>query len=254
MIIYQIYCRSNNKSYIGITNNLKRRMTVHKNSTADTVLNRTVLKYGKDNFTLNIIDRCKTWEEACKKERWYIKELNTHVPNGLNMTDGGEGVFGLKHSEKTKLQMSVSHKGKRSGMYGKTGPNLGKKFSEETRKRISESRIGIEPWNKDKKCPQLNGEGNGFFGKSHSLETKKHLSKAAVGRKHSKETRNKISIAAKNRVGEKSNQAKLNEQCVIDIRKEYMNPGITQKALAEKYNITQSMVHCIIARKSWTHI
>ena len=30
---------------------------------------------------------------------------------------------------------------------------------------------GITPWNKNKTCPQLAGENNGFFGKHHSKET-----------------------------------------------------------------------------------
>ena len=30
--------------------------------------------------------------------------------------------------------------------------------------------IGNIPWNKDKKCPQLTGDKNGFYGKTHSKE------------------------------------------------------------------------------------
>ena len=30
---------------------------------------------------------------------------------------------------------------------------------------------GITPWNKNKECPQLKGENNGFYGHSHSKET-----------------------------------------------------------------------------------
>lgn len=30
---------------------------------------------------------------------------------------------------------------------------------------------GITPWNKNKKCPQLSGDKNGFYGKKHTAET-----------------------------------------------------------------------------------
>lgn len=36
---------------------------------------------------------------------------------------------------------------------------------------------GITPWNKDKKCAQLSGENNGFYGKSHTEETKQLIRK-----------------------------------------------------------------------------
>ena len=50
---------------------------------------------------------------------------------------------------------------------GKPGPNKGKKFSEETRRKMSES---------------LKGENHYMYGKRHSEETKKRISKAMKGR------------------------------------------------------------------------
>lgn len=52
---------------------------------------------------------------------------------------------------------------------------------------------GMIPWNKGKKCPQLSGEKNGFYGKSHNSDTLeanriKHL---GISNPHSKESREK---------------------------------------------------------------
>ena len=54
--VYMITCTANNKSYIGITNNMKRRFAVHFNTNKNTVLARTIKKYGKDNFIIDILD------------------------------------------------------------------------------------------------------------------------------------------------------------------------------------------------------
>jgi len=138
-----MYCEANKKSYIGITDSFKRRMAVHWNTFTNTVLSRTIKKYGKESFKVYKIDNAEDCIEACDKEKLYIASLNTKVPNGMNMTDGGEGIFGLKHSDKTRRQMSDSHKGKAIGdknpMYGKPGSMLGKKWTEEQRRKISES-------------------------------------------------------------------------------------------------------------------
>ncbi|MCK4625040.1 MAG: HNH endonuclease [Phycisphaerae bacterium] len=54
--------------------------------------------------------------------------------------------------------------------------------------------------------------------------------------------------------GERTGRAKLTSKQVIDIRKRYASGGITERALAAKYDVTQGNVHCVISRKSWTHI
>ena len=49
---------------------------------------------------------------------------------------------GKKFSEETKKKLSEANKGKQAWNKGKTGPNKGKKFSEETRKKMREAHKG----------------------------------------------------------------------------------------------------------------
>jgi len=50
---------------------------------------------------------------------------------------------GIHPSEETKRKISKAHKGK--------------KFSKRHREKLSEARLGMIPWNKGKRCPQLGG-------------------------------------------------------------------------------------------------
>jgi len=77
-------------------------------------------------------------------------------------------MFGKKHSQESKLKISLSLQGKEPWNKGKTNVysedvlkkmgeknigntyNLGKKYSEESKKKMSIAKIGKEPWNKGK--------------------------------------------------------------------------------------------------------
>jgi predicted XRE-type DNA-binding protein len=56
------------------------------------------------------------------------------------------------------------------------------------------------------------------------------------------------------RRGETSENAKLTEQIVCEIRTRYAAGGISQAALAAEYGIRQTQVSNVILRKSWAHI
>ena len=85
----------------------------------------TVKKY---DYEVLILDDNLAEEEAFNLEKRYIFMLG--VNNLTNMTLGGEGVSGLKHSEETKQKM-------KGNQYRKGIPH-----SEETKKKMSEMRNG----------------------------------------------------------------------------------------------------------------
>lgn len=93
--IYKIVNTINGKIYIGQTNNPKRREREHfslcSSITEDEqnkILYKAMIKYGPQNFSFEIIENlCEDYNE---KEKYWIKKLNTLIPNGYNMTEGGE--------------------------------------------------------------------------------------------------------------------------------------------------------------------
>lgn len=67
-----------------------------------------------------------TWDEACNKEKEFIKLYGKKCNNSgtlSNLTDGGEGVLGLVFNLESKNKMSISQRNK-------------KPISEETRERM----------------------------------------------------------------------------------------------------------------------
>jgi group I intron endonuclease len=74
-------------------------------------LQDAVKKYGIDNFTFKILIICFD-EDRFKYEIEYIKKYNSQVPNGYNLTPGGEGggFYGKTHSNNSSKQISVSLK------------------------------------------------------------------------------------------------------------------------------------------------
>ena len=102
------------KYYIGITiYPLKKRMRQHeirseKRKTNLPAFHSAIKKYGFDNFEWEIIeDNITSWEKLCELEIYYIIKYDSYN-NGYNLTKGGEGSFGRKHSEETKEKIRKS--------------------------------------------------------------------------------------------------------------------------------------------------
>ena len=161
--IYKITNTVNGKAYIGQTihDAVKGRIRVHLNgySRGSELVKRTIEKYGKENFTYEILHDGVIPEFLDALEIEAIAKFNTIAPHGYNLTTGGEGG---SHCAETCRKISEAKKGEKH-------PNYGKPRSAETRRRISESKKG----------------------KPRSEETKRKLSKAHTGKKHTQEHRRK---------------------------------------------------------------
>ena len=89
--IYKIVNIVNGKIYVGQSVNPKKRFVSHcsrsKNKSDNSPIHSAIRKYGKENFKLEIIE----WaEDYNNREKYWIQKLNSKVPFGYNITDGGE--------------------------------------------------------------------------------------------------------------------------------------------------------------------
>ncbi len=105
--MYTIYCftnKTNDKKYVGITKRtLRERMIGHYseafNPNSDkynTPFKQAIRKYGKDGFTIEVLEEVDDIEQANEKEKYYIQHFNTYyyAPDtmGYNTTLGGDGI------------------------------------------------------------------------------------------------------------------------------------------------------------------
>lgn len=257
MFVYRLFCKANEKEYIGITADMKRRMAVHFNTKDPTVLGRAIRKYGRDSFSVEILEECSSWKQACQREQFYIQTRETRAPKGMNMTDGGEGVYGLHHTKETREKMSASHVGKNCGaenpMYGKVSPRKGTKMSPESRAKLSASCKGRPAWNKGKKFPEFSGENHPMFGKHYSEEKRAAL--LLLRKPHTQQAKDKISASNKGKLaGECHPFAKITSADVMEIRRCAEEKICSRKELAVRYKISTVMIGRIVRRASWAHI
>ena len=90
----------------------------------------------------------------------------------LNLTEGGEGASGYKQSEETKIKRALSLKGK----------TLGRKHTEETRKKMSDSHTGVKLSEAHRKSTAL-----GHIGLKRSKATKEKMRQSALTRNKNSE-------------------------------------------------------------------
>jgi group I intron endonuclease len=206
----------NGKSYVGqTTGTLSKRWMEHTNESANNAsgcrhLNSALCKYGPDSFEKQIVAETESKESLDNLEKLWIILLQTDNPlYGYNLKSGGSHG---KHSEETKVRLSLAKAGRKMTpeVVANHHPFLGKKHSAETRFKISEANKGENaPWFGKSFSPEhleklrqaAIGENNPFFGKHHTEEAKEKNRQAHLGKTASVETKNKISAALK---GEKA--------------------------------------------------
>lgn len=206
--VYLITNIKNRKQYIGITKfSIEERFFQH--TKRGFLLTEAIQKYGEKSFSIELIEEVESAERAYELEIFYIQKYNTKIPNGYNLTDGGDGIFGWEASEEYRQECServkLLHREKKVGMYGK-------KHSEETRKKMSESSKGkSKPWLIGKNVSEETRDKirRNNLGKTLSEETRKKISEnhhdisgknnPMYGKKHSPETIEKLKEKAKNR-------------------------------------------------------
>lgn len=225
--MYKIYLITNNenkKQYVGITKfSLEERFSQHIKR--GFILTEAIQKYGHQKFSIKLIEEVESAERAYELEQYYIKQYDTKVPNGYNLTDGGDGIFGWEASEEYRQECSERvkqlHKEKKVGMYGKN-------HSEETKKKMSEASKGKpKPW---------------LIGRKFSEETKEKIRQLNLGKTLSEETRKKISenhhdISGKNNpmYGKKHSPEtieKLKQKAKKRPKRFWINNGIEEKLIS----------------------
>ena len=181
--LYQIYLITNtvnNKKYVGQVVKHRGylvRYKEHLNAAkyANTkLLTNAIKKYGKNNFSVQLIADDVAENVIDEKERSYISYFNTFYENnaGYNMTVGGQGSHGYKFTSSDKEKISAA-----SLEHWKKLRNDPKKFAERNSK-ISSKMTGkpkseiAKKHQREAAKKRFETECGTFTGKAHTQKTK----------------------------------------------------------------------------------
>lgn len=204
--IYKATNIINGKSYIGrnSNNNIWARKTAHlskvRTNKTPQAIHYAIKKYGEENFKWTILaENIESQEELDSTEIFYIAFYGSFGKHGYNMTIGGGGASGYKHTpeqiENNRLRalgntnrLGSTHTPEANEKNRKS--HLGFKHTVEAKRKISEAlRVRVITTETREKLSTINK------GKKLSEETKKKISEAQKGKKLSEEHKQNISKA-----------------------------------------------------------
>lgn len=183
------------------------RRNIHINSHLQNAFN----KYYEKSFEFEILEVIEDKSTLTKREDYWVYFYKSNDPEfGYNIRKFAENNFGFHHSKET-IQKIIKN---RRSFAKEENPNYGKKASEETKKRSSESHLG---------------------------------------NRQSEETKRKISENHPDISGEKHPSAKLTNNQVIEIIK-MLKEGMRGMDIAKIFGICQSTISLIKHGKAWKSI
>jgi group I intron endonuclease len=113
MLIYCIRNKINGKCYIGQSSHYNSNKEFQESNYwgSGIYIQRSIQKYGLENFEKWVMVKdISNKKELNRYEILWIKKLNTKVPVGYNLTDGGAGIKGNKWGEKQKENKRIERK------------------------------------------------------------------------------------------------------------------------------------------------
>ncbi len=149
MIAYLLTNKINGKKYVGVTTMTLRRRWSSQRSEAlgrsNRVLCKALRKYGWKSFDLAEIAVPLSADNLGILESILVKQYGSRTPFGYNMTDGGDGTPGRRHSDEAKKKISAASKGHCLSLESRqkiSSAHIGKRLSFEHRQKLSAAKTG----------------------------------------------------------------------------------------------------------------
>lgn len=138
--IYIITNIMNEKSYVGIAKNLKKRWGEHRRCSGNNLaLYNAIKKYGLEQFVFTHLADAFSWDDACQLEVQLIEAYKT-FDNGYNLTKGGDGSVGRSGKKhpffgKKRPDHASKMQGKNHPMFGVKRPDVGARNAENAQEK-----------------------------------------------------------------------------------------------------------------------
>jgi hypothetical protein len=238
------------------TNNLNKRYYYGMHSTdnlddgylgSGTYLRRAIKKYGKENFTIEILQFCKSREELKSLESKIVTLQEVANVECMNLRVGGSGPirnYGYVMTTEIREKISKNHakywlgKTRDDGFRQKMSEvNIGKKLSDKTKQKISKA---------------LSGK---YVGEKSSMHGRTGLLKPFYNKTHSEETKIKIRQKRKKQIITEETKQKISENhkkpiIQFSITGQFIREYTSRNEAAMELNINPTMIsNHIVGRK-----
>lgn len=215
----------NGKIYVGMSNDIKRRMFEHNSPSEDkTVCDKAINKYGRI-AEIEILEKVSSLEDIEEKEIEWIKKLKaTDRDVGYNISNGGLGTGYGENNHRSAFTNEEVLEIRKRRFNGERKRDVYEDFSHQLFPTFENVWLG---------------RGYSDIGKEYQIKP------------HSK-TRAEYSSIANS--GERNNGAKLNEDDVREIRRLY-DSGVDEKEIFKKYPfVTPKTVRRVFRRETWKSV
>jgi group I intron endonuclease len=181
--IYEIRHDLSGRVYVGSAVSIPHRWREHKRSLNrnrhhSQKLQRAWNKYGAEAFSFSVIEEVDASENLLAREQHWLDATDA-ARTGFNMTPTAGSLLGHRFSDETKKRMSEAAKGHIKSPEHRaalSAVNTGKRMSDEARQKMREAKLG------KRRGP-------------HSAETRAKMAAAQLGKRPSEETRQKLAAA-----------------------------------------------------------
>lgn len=270
--LYRITNTQNQKIYIGQSVSPSARWRDHRNAAAaskpNMVISQAIKKYGNENFLFETIACCNNQGDANELETQLVQQYESHISTGkgYNVSNGGMNapkteewkryMRDLWSQPEYKSHMSIAisdaHQSRSPEEKEKTSqllseilsgrhlsPNSefkeGHQLSDDALQKMSESKIGSIPWNKNT-TGVMKANQTSFQPGHKTWNAGTH-----------------ITTPSSFKSGSKHRMAKLNEEQVLEIFNLYKQ-GMKKQEIADKFNVKIDTIQNITRGRRWNHI
>lgn len=215
----------NGKIYIGMSNDIKRRMSEHNSPSENfTVCDKAINKYGKitEIEILEIVSDLSELEE--KEQKWIAYFNSTNREIGYNISAGGVGASSGENNHKAVFTNEEVLDIRRRRFEGERKVDVYNDYSDRSFSSFEGVWLGRG----------YVDIGKEYFIKPNSISRQEYSSKANSG--------------------EKNNKAKLTEIDVVNIRKQY-NSGMSELEISKGYPfVTLKTIRRVCRKETWKSV
>lgn len=216
--IYKITHEASGRYYLGSSCDVEKRWRAHRNALRrgahhSLFLQRAWDKYGEDAFSFLVVEHVAPSADLRLREQEYLDAIR-NIEDAFNVSQsasGGDLLSAHPNREAIILRMtstlreryaamSADERRRLFGRSGEDNPNYGNRWSASQRRRLAKQRMGkplseetkkklssvhrarwTDEMREEKRRAML-GRRNHFYGKKHTLEARKAMSRANKGR------------------------------------------------------------------------